>query len=79
MKKGKMTVTMEDGLTITFIKKSKTVKFIMLNGGCINENEVDENSIHAIVGEPLTCTYYYGYGSSDEITTATPVKQIAYS
>ena len=73
-----MTVTMEDGLTITFIKEKKTVKFVMFNGGCFNENEVDEDSIHAVVGEPLSFTYYYGYGSSEEKSSATPVKEIKY-
>ena len=77
MKGRKMTVTMEDGLAITFLKENKTVKFVMFNGGCFYENDVDDSSIHAVVGEPLSFAYYYGYGSRDVITTETPVKEIA--
>ena len=80
MKKRKMTVTLEDGLVITFIKENKTVKFIMLNGGCIHENEVDEDSIQAKVGKPLSFTYYYGYGSRDELNSEDNlIKEIIYS
>ena len=78
MKHRRMTVTMEDGLQIDFFKEGKQVKFVMFNGGCINENDVDEDSIHAVVGEPLSFDYYYGYGSRDHVKTDTPVKEIVY-
>lgn len=78
MEHDKMTVTMEDGLKIVFFKEDDCVKLIMLNGGCIHENEVREDTIHAVVGEILTFTYYHGYGSSSEVKTGTPVKEIEY-
>lgn len=78
MEHDKMIVTMEDGLRIVFFKENDNLKFVMCNGGCFNENEVREGSIHAVIGEPLTFTYYYGYGSSEEAKTGTPVKEIEY-
>lgn len=73
-----MTVTMEDGLVINFIKENDEVSFIMINESSIQQNEVNEGSIHAVVGEPLSFTYYYGYGSSQKAETGTPVKEIEY-
>ena len=78
-----MIVTMEDGLKIVFFyeddeedDEDNTLKFIMCNDGCIYENEVQEGSIHAVVGEPLSFTYYHGYGSRKELKTETLVKEI---
>lgn len=74
-----MTVTMEDGLKMVFFKENDedhTLKFVMFNGSCFHENEVREGSIHAVVGEPLSFTYYCGYGSSENVKTETLVKEI---
>ena len=78
-----MTVTMEAGWKFVFFyeddeedDEDSTLKFVMCNGSCFHENEVREGSIHAVVGEPLSFTYYYGYGSSDDIKTETLVKEI---
>lgn len=79
MEHDEMIVTMEDGLRIVFFKDDEddnTLKFLMCNGGCFHENEVREGSIHAVVGEPLSFTYYYGYGSSENVKTETLVKEI---
>lgn len=76
-----MIVTMEDELKIVFFKddeEDNTLKFVMCNGGSFHENEVEEGSIHAVVGEPLSFTYYYGYGSSEDLKLETLVKEIEY-
>ncbi len=78
MEHDKMTVTMEDGCQVTFFKVNGNLKCVIFNGSSFNENEVREGSIHAVVGEPLTFTYCYGYGSSEELTSGTPVKEISY-
>ena len=81
----RMTVTMEDGVKIVFFyedneedDEDSTLKFIICCSGCINENEVKEGSIHAVVGDSLSFTYYYGYGSSEDFKTETLVKEIEY-
>lgn len=76
MEHDKMIVTMEDGCQVTFLKENDNLRCIVFNGACFNENEVRKGSVHAVVGEPLTFTYYYGYGSSEDLKTGTPVKEI---
>ncbi len=71
-------VTMEDGLEIIFSRRKNEVRMLLCNGGMINDNVVDESTIHAVIGEPLTFDYYYGYGSRDTIKTGTPVSKIEY-
>lgn len=78
MEHDKMTVTMEDGCQVTFFKENGNLKCIIFNGSSFNENDVREGSIHAVVGEPLTFTDYYGYRSSEKLESGTPVKEISY-
>jgi len=79
MKKGKiMIVTMEDGLSISFYYDNGEAWFTFCNSAGIHSNEVDESSIQAVIGEPLSLSYYYGYGSSEKIKTETKIKSIEY-
>jgi hypothetical protein len=76
MEHDKMTVTTENGTCFNFFKENDTLKLIIFDNIHFQENEIREDSIHAVIGEPLTFTYYYGYGSSEEFTSKTPVKKI---
>lgn len=79
MKKGKiMTVTMEDGVVVSFFYSDGEAWFTLCNGAGFHSNEVDESSIQAVVGEPLSLSYYYGYGSREDIKTETRIKSIEY-
>ena len=71
-------VTTEDGCMVVFFKEDGNLKCNFFTDTGIYENEVRDGSIHAVVGEPLTFTYYYGDGSSAEKKTKTPVKKISY-
>lgn len=74
----RMTVTMDDGLKIVFTKTRGKWIFAMFDGTCYYQNEVRKSSIHAVVGQPLSMTYFYGCGWTDSIKTETMVKKIEY-
>lgn len=73
-----MMVIMEDGFRIYFSKENDKVIVSYIKGNEFYTNEVSEDSIHAIEGEPLTFLYYYGSGNSQKAKTKAPVKEINY-
>lgn len=78
MEHDKMTVITEDGLRFGFYREGGKLKFVMFDGKCEYNKEVKEGSINAVLGKPLTFTYYYGYDSSEDASTEAPVIEIIY-
>ena len=79
MQKNKiMTVTMEDGVVVTFFYQNGQPWFTMFNGAAFFSNQFEEASLHAVVGKPLLLSYYCEYGAVEKVKTETKVKSIEY-
>jgi len=63
---------------VVFFYSDGETWFTLFNGVGFHSNEVDESSIQAVVGESLSLSYYYGYGSREEIKPETKIRSIEY-
>lgn len=72
-----MTVIMEDGFRMYFIKEDGQIKCFYLRCNTYHENNVSEESIHIVKGDPLSFLYYEG-SKEETFKTEAPVKEFNY-
>ena len=83
VKSGQTTVTMADGLRISFYRNRGKVSFVVLDGTgfygkVFYDNEVEETSIQKTDGGYLDFYYYTEFGTKEHIRTKTTIAEVDY-
>ncbi len=71
-------VTLDDGQIFIFFRGDGNLLYTFLDGPQLHVHYVQDGSVYAVVGKPLSCICYDECGNSHKFKSTTPVKEISY-